>query len=41
MKNLITFGGQHQGVFGLPHCLGTEGVCEIVRDMLDYGAYTR
>lgn len=41
MKNLITFGGQHQGVFGLPHCLGTEGVCELVRRMLDYGAYTR
>jgi len=39
MKNLITFGGQHQGVFGLPHCLGTEGVCEIVREMLDIGAY--
>ncbi|XP_037068307.1 palmitoyl-protein thioesterase 1-like [Pollicipes pollicipes] len=39
MKNLITFGGQHQGVFGLPHCLGTTGVCEIVREMLDLGAY--
>ncbi|XP_043206179.1 palmitoyl-protein thioesterase 1-like [Amphibalanus amphitrite] len=39
MKNLITFGGQHQGVFGLPNCLGTEGVCEIVRELLDYGAY--
>ncbi|KAF0313231.1 Palmitoyl-protein thioesterase 1 [Amphibalanus amphitrite] len=39
MKNLITFGGQHQGVFGLPHCLGTKGVCEVVKKLLDYGAY--
>ncbi|PRD21593.1 UNVERIFIED_CONTAM: Ppt1 [Trichonephila clavipes] len=41
MKNLITFGGQHQGVFGLPHCPG-ESVkfCEVIRRMLDFGAYT-
>merc|ERR1712055_660839 len=40
MKNLITFGGQHQGVFGFPNCPG-ENVffCDIVRDLLNYGAY--
>jgi len=43
MKNLITFGGQHQGVYGLPKCdaipflgwlcnLGREGVNEIIYD---------
>jgi len=39
MVNLISIGGQHEGVFGLPHCTGGE-VCEIVRKLLDYGAYT-
>lgn len=41
MKNLITFGGQHQGVFGFPRCPG-ESVkfCEIIRKLLDFGAYT-
>jgi len=40
MKNLITFGAQHQGVFGFPNCPGEMNVfCDIVRDLLNYGAY--
>jgi len=40
MKNLITFGGQHQGVFGFPNCPGEINFyCDIVRDLLNYGAY--
>merc|ERR1712107_517037 len=40
MKNLITFGAQHQGVFGFPQCPGEMNFfCDIVRDLLNYGAY--
>jgi len=40
MRNLITFGGQHQGVFGFPNCPGEiVFFCDIVRDLLNYGAY--
>jgi len=40
MKNLVTFGGQHQGVFGFPNCPGEMNFfCDIVRDLLNYGAY--
>merc|ERR1712168_1000902 len=40
MKNLVTFGAQHQGVFGFPNCPG-ENIffCDIVGDLLNYGAY--
>jgi len=40
MKNLVTVGAQHQGVFGLPNCPG-ENIyfCDIMRDLLNYGAY--
>jgi len=38
--NLISVGGQHQGVFGFPNCPGAnETICEIVRKMLNLGAY--
>jgi len=38
--NLISIGGQHQGVFGFPQCPGAnETLCEIVRRALNYGAY--
>lgn len=38
--NLISVGGQHQGVFGFPHCPGNNSeLCEIVRKMLNLGAY--
>eukprot|EP00794_Sanderia_malayensis_P004811 gene4811-5441_t len=40
MLNLISFGGQHQGVFGFPHCPGENStLCDYVRKLLDYGAY--
>jgi palmitoyl-protein thioesterase len=37
--NFITIGGQHQGVFGFPRCPGSNEICEIIREMLDYGVY--
>jgi len=38
--NLVSIGGQHQGVFGFPKCPGAnETICEIVRRMLNLGAY--
>lgn len=40
MRNLISFGGQHQGVYGLPHCPGTSWIlCDYARKLLNYGAY--
>lgn len=40
MKNLITFGGQHQGVYGFPRCPGENStMCDYVRKILNYGAY--
>jgi len=40
MKNLVTVGAQHQGVFGLPNCPGEViYFCDIMRDLLNYGAY--
>jgi len=40
MRNLITIGAQHQGVFGFPNCPGEmDPFCDIVRDLLNYGAY--
>lgn len=40
MQNLISIGGQHQGVFGLPNCPGPEVIlCEYVRKFLNNGAY--
>ncbi len=40
VNNLISIGGQHRGVFGLPHCPGDNvTLCEYARKLLDYGAY--
>jgi len=39
MKNLITFGGQLQGVFGLPNCAADNAICEEIRRLLNLGAY--
>lgn len=40
MLNLISFGGQHQGVYGFPRCPG-EGskLCDYMRKLLNLGAY--
>ncbi|XP_078094014.1 palmitoyl-protein thioesterase 1 [Mustelus asterias] len=41
MVKLITFGGQHQGVYGLPHCPGVSShICNWIRKMLNLGAYS-
>jgi len=38
--NLISIGGQHQGIYGLPNCPGRNvTLCEMARELLDYGAY--
>ncbi|CAF3363391.1 unnamed protein product [Rotaria socialis] len=40
MLNLISVGGQHQGVFGFPRCPGdNETICNYIRDLLHLGAY--
>jgi len=40
VHNLITLGGQHQGVFGFPRCPGENStLCDIVRKGLNIGAY--
>eukprot|EP01098_Paradermamoeba_levis_P003379 TRINITY_DN1549_c0_g1_i1.p1 TRINITY_DN1549_c0_g1~~TRINITY_DN1549_c0_g1_i1.p1 ORF type:complete len:296 (+),score=82.90 TRINITY_DN1549_c0_g1_i1:66-953(+) len=40
IKNLISVGGQHQGVFGFPRCLGENvTLCDYVRKLLNLGAY--
>ena len=40
MKNLISFGGQHQGIYGLPKCGTNHIICDYIRRLLNYGAYT-
>lgn len=38
--NLVTLGGQHQGVFGLPNCPGPNvSLCETARELIDYAVY--
>ncbi|XP_052870898.1 palmitoyl-protein thioesterase 1-like isoform X1 [Anopheles cruzii] len=40
MNNLISLGGQHQGVFGLPNCPSlSSSTCERFRRLLNYAAY--
>ncbi|CAF4550747.1 unnamed protein product [Rotaria sp. Silwood1] len=40
MLNLISIGGQHQGVFGFPRCPGDNiTICNYIRDLLHFGAY--
>lgn len=41
MNNLISVGGQHQGVYGFPRCPGeSTKLCDYVRELLNLGAYT-
>ncbi|KAI9540222.1 Palmitoyl-protein thioesterase 1 [Dissostichus eleginoides] len=41
MKNLISVGGQHQGVYGLPRCPGESShICDMIRKALNSGAYS-
>jgi len=39
MRNLISVGGQHQGVYGFPRCPAEDWICDTVRRLLNYGAY--
>lgn len=40
MNNLISFGGQHQGIFGLPKCPSlSHSSCEYIRRALSTAAY--
>ncbi|CAN7946042.1 unnamed protein product [Ixodes hexagonus] len=40
MRNLVSLGGQHQGVFGLPECpMDNTTACENIRRLLNLGAY--
>ena len=42
VHNLISVGGQHQGVFGFPRCPGTNlTLCDEVRKLLNIGAYEK
>lgn len=39
MRNFVSIGGQHQGVYGFPRCPSTTNICNTVRELLNYGAY--
>ncbi|XP_026316775.1 palmitoyl-protein thioesterase 1 [Hyposmocoma kahamanoa] len=40
VKNFISLGGQHQGVYGLPHCGAvSHATCDYFRKLLNYAAY--
>ncbi|CAF0782012.1 unnamed protein product [Adineta ricciae] len=40
MLNLISIGGQHQGVFGFPRCPGDNvTICNYIRELLRFGVY--
>jgi len=42
IRNLITFGSPHQGVYGVPECQASTGsaiLCELIRRLLTEGAY--
>jgi len=42
MVNLVTMGAQHQGVYGLPRCLGDNvKLCDYVRLLLNHGVYLK
>lgn len=40
MLNLISVGGQHQGVYGFPRCpVDDSSICDYIRRLLNVGAY--
>ncbi|XP_063363652.1 palmitoyl-protein thioesterase 1-like [Cydia amplana] len=40
VKSFISLGGQHQGVYGLPHCMAvSHKTCDYIRELLNYAAY--
>ncbi|EFA78126.1 palmitoyl-protein thioesterase 1 [Heterostelium album PN500] len=38
--NLISVGGQHQGVYGMPRCEPNSTFCNLAREMAELGVYT-
>lgn len=42
VRNLISIGGQHQGVYGFPRCPDSlSKICDEVRSLLNIGAYEK
>jgi palmitoyl-protein thioesterase len=39
--NFISFGGQHQGIYGLPNCPNEMYSCNLLRNFLNLFAYTK
>lgn len=40
IRNLISIGGQHQGVYGFPRCPeNLSKICDEIRSLLNFGAY--
>lgn len=40
IKNMVSLGGQHQGIYGIPHCGALRHeTCDDVRKLLNYAAY--
>nr|CAI5829372.1 unnamed protein product [Callosobruchus analis] len=41
VKNLVSIGGQHQGVYGVPNCGSlSHPTCDYIRRLLNHAAYT-
>jgi len=42
MLNLISVGGQQQGVYGFPRCpINVTALCNDIRELLNIGAYVK
>jgi len=40
VHNLVSVGGQHQGVYGMPRCFANDSeICNLIREMLNIGVY--
>eukprot|EP01135_Chromosphaera_perkinsii_P002162 Nk52_evm96s217 gene=Nk52_evmTU96s217 len=40
VRNMISIGGQHEGVFGIPNCVGKHsGWCNFTKKLIEMGAY--
>lgn len=40
VHSLISIGGPQQGIYGLPHCTSQKGLCDFLRKILQFGAYS-
>merc|ERR1711916_135452 len=42
MNILVTMGGQHNGVYGMPQCMASKSkFCNVMRELLNLGAYEK